>query len=76
MRLLTEAGKAHVIKSLNIKFEPNQYVTSEDLPDHKKRVYEAWFKHCETKLNAVKTKTIPVGMGWLTFEEKMVSSGT
>jgi hypothetical protein len=71
---LTEAGKAHVIKSLDIKFEANHHILESDLPKHKENVYTAWFKHCETKLNMRRSNTIPVGLGWLTFEERMVQN--
>lgn len=72
MLQLTEAGKAHVIKHLDIKFEPNEHVTAEEMPEHKKSVFGAWFKHCETKLNKTNNKTISLGLGYLTFEEHMI----
>jgi hypothetical protein len=74
MILLNEAGKAHVIKQLDLKFEPNEFVTEAEMPQHKTNVYTAWFKHCETKLNSRKNRTIPVGLGYLTFEERMVTN--
>lgn len=72
MILLTEAGKAHVVKTLDLKFEPNEFVSEAEMPQHKTNCYMAWFKHCETKLNMRKTRTIPVGLGYIAFEERMV----
>ena len=68
---LTEAGKAHLIKSLNLDFKDAQ-VSDKDLPRFKARVFKSWFGRAETKLNETKHVDIELALGRIYFTNKMI----
>ena len=69
VRKLTESGKAHIIKSLNLNFE-NSEVSNKDLPKFKAKVFKSWFDLAERKLNTTLQSNFHIALGRVYFEPK------
>jgi hypothetical protein len=69
VRKLTESGKAHIIKCLNLNFKDSE-MSLKELPNFKKRVFESWYALAEKKLNTTLESNIHIALGRIYFEPK------